>query len=117
MPVWPSSLPAYPLLGNKGQFPNLTLSTAMDVGPSKVRRRAVAASTPRECSWVLSGTQLAALRTFFMADLAGGALSFDMVNPVTDQVTRWRFKPGTPPTDEQIGPDVYSVAATLEELP
>lgn len=89
----------------------------MDVGPAKVRRRFVAAATPRECNWVLSEAQLATLRTFYMQDLAGGALSFDMVHPVTDQVARWRFKAGAPPTDEQIGTDVYAVAATLEELP
>lgn len=117
MQQWPSTLPRYPLLGTKGSFRNTTLATAMDVGPAKVRRRAIAAVRPRSMEWVLSTAQLLVLRRFYEETLAGGVLSFSATDPVTDAMVTLRFKPGSPPQEEQIGPDDYRVTAELEELP
>lgn len=114
---WPSNLPRYPLLGTKGTFRNTTTATAMDVGPAKVRRRAIAAVRPRSMQWVLSTAQLLTLRQFYEVELAGGALSFTATDPVTDAAVKMRFKPGSPPQEEQIGPDDYKVTAEFEELP
>jgi hypothetical protein len=82
--VWPAGLPKYPLQdGFSFAEPNGLISSPMDQGPPKVRRRFTATLARCQCSWKLTEAQLAILRGFVIDDLAGGALSFTWWYPLS----------------------------------
>ena len=91
--VWPVTLPtrfqAQP--GVVEQPPNVTIETAMDAGPPKMRRRFTAGDRIVQGALALTRTQRATLDTFFMDTLAGGSLSFDWIHPITGAPATMRF--------------------------
>lgn len=92
MPAWPGTLPAYPGLGGTRQQQSTLLRTETDTGPAIVRRRYTAATV--NISWplpALTGTQYAALMTFYNTTLSYGALRFDMIDPLDDSTVECRF--------------------------
>jgi hypothetical protein len=117
IPSWPSSLPQRPLADGFSETPpNLLVRSATDIGPAKVRRRATVGVTKLKAEFRLSRAQLAAFRTFFAADLQGGALSFSWTHPVTGAVGAFRIVPA--PSIEPIAAGMaWRVSLDLELLP
>jgi len=117
IPSWPASLPQRPLAdGFSETTPNLLVRSATDIGPAKARRRTTAGVTKLKAAFRLSPAQLAAFRSFFAADLQGGALSFSWTHPVTGAVGSFRIVP--PPSIEPIAAGIaWRVSLDLELLP
>ena len=63
----------------------------MEVGPHKSRPRSTAVYERFNMTWVLTGTQLAALKTFYETTLAQGSLEFDFTHPETDATVVAKF--------------------------
>lgn len=82
---WPSSLPQYFLrAGFSHSRPNNLISTQMDRGPAKVRRRNLAGVGKMSGSMVMTLDQWNDFENFIDNTLAGGVLSFlfpDPLNP------------------------------------
>ena len=75
--LWPSTLPADVLLdGYQLQTASNLISTDMDVGPPKVRRRSSSAPATEQWSFVMSYAQKVIFDSFFADDLGQGALPF-----------------------------------------
>jgi hypothetical protein len=74
MAVWPASLPHAPLLDDlEIEDVDQAISTDMESGPPKRRRRFSTAFGFRGMSFLLTGTQLATLDAFYAIDLEGGS--------------------------------------------
>lgn len=85
MPTWPATLPQRPLAdGFEETGRDGVLRTRMDAGPPKTRRRTTAGSSRMRCTFRLTTAQRATFVTFVESDLAGGALAYDWLHPVTD---------------------------------
>lgn len=121
MATWPASLPQSLLasLSVKPQ-PGKVRST-MDTGPAKQRARFTATVVEYDGSLLLTGTQLAALRTFHDDTLGQGAASFDWIDPDTDVAATLRFRDAPTWTlvraDDTPGSRLYRVSMSLEKLP
>lgn len=121
--VWPPSLPQGPRLEDLEETPpTLAIRTAMDVGPAKVRRRAVAGVTTWTMSVVLeSAAQRATFREFFLEACEAGAVPFDWRNPSTGApaVFRWVGVPKIKAASMRsaVGGGRYIARFTLEEMP
>lgn len=116
IPVWPSSLPQKLLMDDYAeQDQDLTISTSVDVGPAKVRRRATAAVRPIQGQIKLTVEQLRALIAFRKNDLLGGGLRFlwrDTINP--EASVEMRF---VEPPSWRLVRGWYVVSLSLEILP
>jgi len=115
MPVWPSELPAAPLIGHRETAPDTALRTSMDAGPAKVRRRFTAGVREIEVALVLDDTRITLLDTFFTDTLAGGTLRFTHRLPRTGVAMTFRFV--SPPVYELIAPSRWRATLKLEVLP
>jgi hypothetical protein len=118
MPAWPLTLPQRPLLdGFSWGTADGLISTAMDNGPPKVRRRYTAATVPLQCVWALSYAQVLIMRAFVLDDLAGAALSFTWPDPLTGDPVTARFDPQRLPSYQPAGPVRWRAAAGVWILP
>ena len=80
--TWPETLPQELLMdGYGGKAPDLLLRSAMEVGPSKVRRRATAGVRPVSGEMYLTAEQLEIFKEFYNDDLLAGSLRFDWTDP------------------------------------
>ena len=116
MADWPSSLPQQPLRdGLSFQHPNGLLSTPMDQGPPKVRRKFTRAHRPMQCMWIMTLDQMHTLQTFIDVDLAGGALTFTMPDPNNPPsgTCNARFDPNNLPTYQPEEPNLWLVSTSL----
>lgn len=79
---WPSTLPLKPLREGYSETPgNALISSAMDIGPPKVRRRTSSQPSAIQMAFVLSYAETAIFRTWFNDTLRRGALTFDFGAP------------------------------------
>ena len=117
MPTWPSSLPQKPeQQGFLESPPDLTLATDMDVGPAKLRRRFTAGVRVFDFNVLLDNTQVDTLDSFYLTDVAGGALSFDLPDPRASSGTiSVRFI--GPPQYSNVGGPLYRATMKFEKLP
>ncbi len=117
IPSWPASLPQRPFAdGFAETLPNLLVRSTTDIGPAKARRRTTAGVTRLKAAFQLSPAQLATCRSFFAADLQGGALSFSWTHPGTGAIGAFRIVP--PPTIEPVAAGIaWRVSLDLELLP
>lgn len=119
--VWPPGLPQAPRLAELVETPpNLVVRSEMDVGPAKVRRRAVAGVTTWQMALNITRDQRALLLDFFRVTLLEGALAFDWRNPVTHAPAEFRFVgvPTIRPLSMRVSPaDPYLATFVLEEFP
>lgn len=117
LPSWPVGLPQEALLGtwaiSEAHAPNL--STDMNAGTSRARRRYSLAVSRVQFEMIFSGAQLADFWTFYYDDIASGAARFTM--PVWDgatYVTRTvRMKSATGPGAREFAPDRTRLAFDL----
>jgi hypothetical protein len=120
--VWPPALPQSPRLEDLQETPpSLAIRTSMDVGPAKVRRRAVAGVTTWTMSLIVTAAQRIALLDFFTDVCEAGAVPFDWKNPSTGVPASFRWV-GVPSIKAMsmrsaVGGGRHLVRFTLEELP
>lgn len=116
MPSWPGTLPSKPLEeAFKETAPNMVVRTQMDAGPAKIRRRFTAAPRPMTMQFSLTSTQVAALDTFYVTTLTGGADEFDWNDPRTNSSESFRFL--APPEYTPAGGDNWTATVSLELMP
>lgn len=125
MPAWPAYLPApekdsIELTGPRGAV----IRTQSDTGPAATRPRFTAAPRGLSMSFApVSATDIAAFEAYFVADLAMGALPFDMAHPVTGATVSLRFEGDPGYSMKEIGKmpdggeDSFRLSVTLELLP
>ena len=92
---WPASLPQVPLLvGYQMQVGMSVLSSDTDRGPPK--RRSLSDFTPHPTSlqMIMTRTQWNTFVAWFKQDLANGALSFFLTDPVTMTLKTFQFVSG-----------------------
>ena len=113
--AWPAALPDSPLLGHAEDFPDLVQRTEMDAGPAKLRRRFTDTARLVQFPVLLTDAQAAALESFYVTTLAGGALRFSLRHPRTNAVREFRFT--APPSVTLITPGRWRAALALELMP
>jgi hypothetical protein len=117
--TWPPTLPT---LSNSSGFSEtygvLILSTPMDAGPAKRRRRGVKPRT-LSVSFVMTDSQIATLETF-INDTIKGTARFDFPHPRTQVAIEVRIVPngdGELFNAVYLNHDAYSVSLNLEQMP
>jgi hypothetical protein len=116
MTTWPVTLPAYPLLeGFQESVPDTTIRTDMEQGPAKVRQRTTAGVRKMSLSYLMSKTQVAALESFYLTTLQGGALAFDFTHPRSNVTVSCRF--AKPPEYGSGNGNYFRVSIEMEALP
>lgn len=120
IPVWPAFVGA-PVLDaiRIGAPVGAIVRTDMDAGPAKQRRRFTAAPRPVALAFEpLGARDLARFEAFVERDLAGGALAFEMVHPLTDLPGRFRLVAGDGAWSmAPIGRDAWRLDVEMELLP
>lgn len=93
MATWPASLPQSPLAGGFDYAPVAqSISTEMDTGPPKRRRRFSVAYGRYTMQFLLNGTQKATFDTFYGTTLAGGADAFTgLADPLDKSAATFQF--------------------------
>ncbi len=114
--VWPTGLPQHiQTQGFQEKLPNNLIKGKMDVGPNKVRRKDVAATTDLQCQQILTRDQRGILVLFFRETIQDGAKAFDWVHPVTQESCEMRFT--EPPSISPMGNALFSATYKLEVQP
>lgn len=113
MAVWPAGLPQnLQQSGFTNTLPDNVIRSQMEVGPDKARRRDVSAPEPVAGTIIVDETQYDLLVAFFNTTIAGGALPFDWVHPITGVAAEMRIT-GPPQITARSG-DYYDVKLSLE---
>lgn len=99
------------------QSENTVISTDMDYGPAKKRKRYTDSVDKVTCSINLKFEDFDILNIFFKTTLAGGSLSFDFIHPITGDIVKARFV--EPPVYAPLGNggSVLRVSMKWEFLP
>ena len=114
--VWPTSLPEYLNQDSYAESPpDVTIRTQMDAGPTKTRRRFTTNSRFLTGTIQIDSAQRVTLDTFYVSTLAGGALSFEWVHPVTRAVADFKFTAA--PSYRAVSGLVFQATLPLELLP
>lgn len=121
-PTWPATLPQNLLMGVTRKRQAGKLRSEMDTGPAKQRQRFTARVTQfQDGAQVMTGAQLAIFDTFYDDDLGAGTLSFNWIDPFTDDACLLRFmgEPDATCINPASDPDdrLYRVTLPLERLP
>lgn len=116
IPSWPASLPQSLSASSYKESPaNLLVSTDMDIGPAKIRRRSSSGPRPVSGAMRMTKPQLLALRSFYVDDLVDGSLRFSWRDPLdASKAAEYRF---TDPPEWSADDGGYSVSLSLEILP
>ena len=120
--AWPSTLPQS-FEARDYQFTPGTgvITTDMDTGPAKVRRRFTAVSNYHSGSMVMTKTIYTTIfLPYFNTDLSQGITPFDFPDPISGATVSMRWSipgKGRPFSTRQHSPDSVRVAFSLEELP
>lgn len=119
MATWPVSLPQTPLQdGFSEQIENGVITTQMDQGPSKTRRRFTASVKKYEVTFLMSASQLSTFRTFFDSAISGGANSFTFTDPIVNTSGSFRIDMSQgSPTITPLSGGQYTVSFSMEKLP
>ncbi len=116
--TWPGSLPQSPLLGFRTARGVNILSTAMDTGPAKRRRRS-AGVEQMSVAFYMTTTQVATLDNFIKNTIKGTA-RFDFGHPVTGLTVEVRI---VPQQDGQLygvayySPTLWAIDMMFEVVP
>jgi hypothetical protein len=114
MPIaWPSTLPDCAQTWEEQDVP-VTIRTAMDIGPPKVRRRYTRTMRNVRVSFMLSHAEAMALRDFFELDTQGGVVEHSFRHPFRDALESFRFV--EPPSISNLGAMACTVACSWEQL-
>lgn len=107
MAVWPGTLPHSPLAESFSYEPvPQSISTQMDAGPPKRRRRFSVAYGRYQMTFLLTGLQRATFETFYGTDLAGGSGTITgLVDPTDGSAATFQFSDGGDPRWAPARPD------------
>ena len=114
---WPSTMPP-PSWGDVSvdSPQGGVIRTQMDTGPSKLRRRSTASSTPMSLVFKpVSNVVYADFVSFYDTNLQSGTLPFNMADPITEIVSVFRFVDGY--SISPIGLDAFEINVNLEKMP
>lgn len=118
MPTWPASLPPPALNTLREKPPNNKISSAMDKGPKKMRRRTTANVRPISFTLVLADPDLVdVFDDFYNIDTFSGVEEFDYVHPRTGEACTARFGPDYEPEYAEMEGTTYSIGVELEIMP
>lgn len=117
MATWPATLPAPALNTLTESPPKNAISTQMDKGPAKTRRRTTANVRPLKFSLKLTPAQTATLDTFFDVTTYSGVDEFNYTHPRTGAAVSARFKPDWVPDYKEAEGAVYICSIELEIMP
>jgi len=118
MATWPGTLPTdFLTQGFVESAPDNVISSDMDIGPPKTRRRASAAVRPIKGVLKMTAAQVATHDTFFTDTTYDGAEAFDWTDPRTGGSVSFLYSPGAPPTYESAGGDYWNVTINLLTMP
>lgn len=110
MAVWPSKFRV--LRDNfKEELGDRTISSSMDVGPAKKRRRTMLVSTYLTFSALVNKDDYEEFKTFYYDNDVG---TIDFTRPDTGKVVQCRFASAPTPSFDET---VWTVGVTLEVLP
>ena len=112
---WPSTLPKPLSDSYVATPPDGSISTQMDSGPVKKRRRYTAAPRLFSLSFLLTSSQRTTLDTFWLITTRMGTLRFNFAHPITGVVAESRLK-GPPSYANPVAQTVQAVV-TIEVLP
>lgn len=113
MAVWPAGLPQKINQSGFGEtLPDNVIRQDMEVGPSKIRRRDVSAPVLIVGNITVDETEYGLLTTFYNTTVAGGALPFDWVHPITGASVEMLFT--QPPRISARSGDHYTINLNLE---
>lgn len=114
---WPASLPTDMNASDYAEgMADGRLMSQTDTGPAKVRLRSSAMARPLKGSMIMTGAQVATLRTFVDTTLLGGTLPFNFTDPIDGSTVLARFAESLP-TWSSLGGDNWTVNLDLEVLP
>lgn len=116
MGSWPVTLPQELIEDNfEETMQNISISTDMEVGPPKTRKRLTANSTPVKGSIIVTKAQRAIFNTFFHSTIAGGAIKFTWEHPITG--TTVKMKIIGQPKITPLGGDYFKIDMDFHILP
>lgn len=93
MASWPGTLPSAALLEGAGYAPrSQSIVTEMELGPPKARRRTSTDVIDFQAALILTGTELAALKTFYYTTLSGGSDTFTWTDPTDGSTETFLFR-------------------------
>lgn len=116
--TWPATLPQTPLPGFSASRSVNILSTEMDMGPAKRRRRS-AGIEQMSVSFYMTTAQIATLNNFINNTIKGTA-RFDFAHPITGVVVEVRIVPQQNSELYSISyytPTLWAVSMALEVVP
>ena len=117
--TWPATLPQVPLFAQMSDdFGVNVITTQMDSGIAKMRRRG-RRSSKMTMTFQMTTTQVGYLRTFVESTI-NGISRFYWEHPRTGSTMEVRLFPGGNGelyNINQVGPDLWHVSLTMEEVP
>ena len=118
MADWPSTLPQRMTVDGYGSsMPNLTVKTALEGGPAKIRRRTTCGVRPIKGTIIFTHDELADFKTFFEDTILGGSLRFNWIDPeIVDEDISVEMRFTDIPSWTPFGND-WKVSLGLEILP
>lgn len=115
MELWPTTLQqAFEQDGYRETLPEMTISTKMDTGPAKIRKRFTAAPYSIIGTMHLTKLQADYLDTFYLTTTNGGADPFIFFHPRKGTTLSCRF--ASPPAYISLD-HKFSVSLSFEVLP
>lgn len=92
MPAWPGTLPASLFLDGLSVTPRpQTVATTIPGGPPKLRRISSVQNFDVDDVMIMTGTELAAFKTFYFTTLQGGSDTFTFVSPDDGSTVTYQF--------------------------
>lgn len=117
--LWPTTLPQkLNVQGHQHTFGDPAIRSAPAVGPSKVRPRSSAVSSPLSGTMFMSTAQVATLRTFYNVTVRGSDVFVfpDPENNPVGNTLNCRFVSG-PSVSATLAPGMWAVNLPMEVVP
>ena len=117
--TWPSadSFPQKPLMNGAGwsDQSGCVIRTEMDVGPAKMRQRTSSGYEPHSYSFMMTSTNVAAMKVFYNTTTGHGSETFEWTHPVTAATEEWRIT--APPSYRPVSGSKYICSVQMEMMP
>lgn len=121
MPSWPSSLPDRPLVsGSSIEDEANVVGAPADIGIGQARRRYTAEGKYCTFSWRMNDSQVDDFEDWFhdaSSGIAGGALAFDMDDPVSGDSASFQMMPGSRPRKSPVRGGRWTISMQLYQHP
>lgn len=116
--AWPSSLEQKVLVQGFGlNLGNTVLTSENEVGLPKERRRFTKAADRLQTSIIATRSEVTTFLNFYKTTLAGGTLSFDFTDPITDVTNEYKFDTQNPPQITPYGANDFVIRMNWIEIP